>query len=188
MATSNNEKPLPDGSSSPINMSSLRKRMSRQESQYTNLFMEQTKYQTAFVEGGERQVPESVHIILFHPDTEKQHVHTIEFPKDSGNNLILAFESRGDCGSFAGMLMDLEFVDPSPVETIFEPLAEYCDMSGLALMIVPKGFELTPPQMNANDDNNNEGGLVDDDDEDSSTIVEDYMVVENDDDELGAWG
>lgn len=139
--------------------------------------MEQSKYTD-----GERAVPESVHIILFHPDTPKQHVHTIEFPKNSGNNLILAFESGGDCVNFARMLRDLEFADPSPEETIFDPFAQYCEMSGLSLMVVPKGFELTPPQINAYDE---------DCEEDNTLVVEGYPATkssDDDDDGLDSWG
>mmetsp|Transcript_15049 Transcript_15049/g.25712 ORF Transcript_15049/g.25712 Transcript_15049/m.25712 type:complete len:160 (-) Transcript_15049:209-688(-) len=102
--------------SPPMNMSELRQRMERQQNQYAELIMEQIKYTD---EEGERDVPESVHIILFHPDTPKQHVHTIEFPKNSGRNLILAFESGGDCVSFARMLQDMEFVDPAVSLLVF---------------------------------------------------------------------
>ncbi|KAL7525756.1 hypothetical protein ACHAXR_001146 [Thalassiosira sp. AJA248-18] len=160
-------------------MNDLRKRMKRQDNQYARLLMEQSKY----VED-ERPVPESVHIILFHPDTPKQHIHTIEFPKNSGNNLIMAFESGGDCVTFARMLQDLEFVDPTPQETLFEPFAEYSEMAGLSLMIVPKGFELTPPQLNANDDDNDGGELVDDD----VTIENDFALKDDYDVDLDAWG
>mmetsp|Transcript_8864 Transcript_8864/g.19178 ORF Transcript_8864/g.19178 Transcript_8864/m.19178 type:complete len:213 (+) Transcript_8864:50-688(+) len=121
MATSNNEGPNPDKSLS-VNMEDLRKRVQRQKNQYAKLLMEQSKYTD-----GERAVPESVHIILFHPDTPKQHVHTIEFPKNSGNNLILAFESGGDCVNFARMLRDLEFADPSvSIRVIFIHAFRYC--------------------------------------------------------------
>lgn len=164
--------------------------MERQDNQYANLLLEQFKY--ADTDDNENNndeksaaVPESVHIIFFHPDTPQQHVHTIEYPKGSGNNLILAFESGVDCVNFARNLQDLEFVDPTPEETMFEPFAQYCEMSGLSLMIVPKGFELTPPQMNAYDDNNNddgEGDLVDDD----IPIVKDVGTIIDDD--LDAWG
>ena len=95
-------------SSDPFNMDDLRSRMERQENQYARLLMEQSQY----VEK-EREIPESVHIILFLPNTPKQHIHTIEFPKGSGTNLILAFESGSNCVLFANLLRDLEFVDPS---------------------------------------------------------------------------
>eukprot|EP00578_Thalassiosira_sp_NH16_P013330 CAMPEP_0181105716 /NCGR_PEP_ID=MMETSP1071-20121207/16139_1 /TAXON_ID=35127 /ORGANISM="Thalassiosira sp., Strain NH16" /LENGTH=187 /DNA_ID=CAMNT_0023189059 /DNA_START=79 /DNA_END=639 /DNA_ORIENTATION=+ len=175
MATSNND------DSPSLNMADLRDRMDRQGNQYAKLLMEQSEY----AEGG-RTVPESVHIVLFHPGTPKQHVHTVEFPKNSGNNLILAFESGGDCAVFARMLQELEFVDPCPEETVFEPFAQYCEMSGLSLMIVPNGFELTPPQINANDDDedSDEGSLADDDD---ISIVTDVGMKNNDEDALDSW-
>ena len=111
------------GDSSQINMDILRQRMDRQESQYAKLLLEQSKYYLPTEskrldrdrygpDGQKRSLPESVHIILFHPDTPKQHVHTLEFPKESGNNIILAFEDEHDCGRFARMLRDLQFVDP----------------------------------------------------------------------------
>lgn len=100
--------------SSSLNMDDLRKRMQRQENQYAALLMEQVNYAIEDEDDEKRRmVPESVHIILFHPDTPQQHVHTIEFPKSSGNNIILAFESGADCVKFARMLQDLEFADPS---------------------------------------------------------------------------
>jgi len=175
MSTSNDESPS-------LNMNDLHKRFERQANQYAKLLMEQSAY--ADENDGTKSVPESVHIILFHPDTVKQHVHTVEYPKDSGNNLILAFESGGECVNFARKLQDLEFVDPKPEETMFEPFAQYCEMSGLSLMIVPKGFELSPPQLNSNDENDDEGGLVDDD----ITIVKDVGTNYYDDGDLDAWG
>lgn len=57
-------------------------------------------------------------------------------------------------------------------------------MSGLSLMIVPKGFELTPPQINANDKDD------DDNDESNDGIADDTIVegVVTDDNDLDAWG
>ena len=90
-----------------LDMTSLSKRIKQQQSQYVNLIQEQSKYTE------NERVPASIHIILFNPNTPQQHDHTVEFPKGSGTNLILAFESGNDCVGFAGMLQDLEFVDPS---------------------------------------------------------------------------
>ena len=56
--------------------------------------------------------PEEVHIILFNPNTNKEGVHTIEFPKDSGNNIILAFESQVECEQFSMNLKEQHFFDP----------------------------------------------------------------------------
>lgn len=90
-----------------FDMDSLRKRMERQENQYVKLVEEQSKYTSQ-----EFPLPEYVHIILFLPDTPQQHVHTIEIPKGSGNNVLLVFEKGEDCDLFADMLKDLEFVNP----------------------------------------------------------------------------
>jgi hypothetical protein len=171
-----------DESSPPIDMSDLNKRMKRQENQYVKLLQEQSNYALE-----ERTVPEAVHIILFHPGTEEQHVHTIEFPQSSGNNIIMAFESEGECVEFANKLQDLEFVDPSPEQTMFEPFAEYCEMSGMSLMIVPKGFELSPPQLNSNDDVHDDEEDLDDDD---IAMLNDLASQDNGDngDDLDAWG
>jgi len=130
---------------------------------------------------GERDLPETVHIILFCPGTPEQTVHTIESPPKSGINLILAFENGGDCVTFARVLQDLEFENPCPEETMFEPFSKYCEMSGLSLMIVPKGFELTPPQINTNDYNDKDDAV-----EDDSAIVIQKDNVSNG--ELDAWG
>ena len=91
-----------------LDMNILQQRMDRQQNQYAKLIMEQSRY----IEQ-ETNFPESVHIILFNPDTPNQNVHTLEIPKGSGNNMILAFEDGADCGLFAQSLRELEFVDPS---------------------------------------------------------------------------
>ena len=104
-----------DTSSSSLDMSSLRNRIQKQDNQYTNLLLEQSKYTDE-----ERIIPDSVHIILFHPDTPKQHVHTIEYPVGSGENMILAFESSSDCIQFSRMLQqDLDFAEPSVSRMVF---------------------------------------------------------------------
>ena len=70
-----------------------------------------------------------------------------------------------------------------PEETMFEPFRQYCEMSGMSLMIVPKGFELTPPQLNANDD------IEDDETENDNHAAIRNDLTENDgSDELDAWG
>ncbi|KAL7457984.1 hypothetical protein ACHAWC_011254 [Mediolabrus comicus] len=136
-------KASPDASEdSSLDMELLQKGMNQQQKQYAKLLMEQSKY----TEEG-RNIPESVHIILFHPDAPKQHVHTIEIPKGSGNNLILAFEASDDCNMFAQMLKEMEFVEPSPQETMFQPFADFCQSMSIPILIVPAGFDLKPPQI-----------------------------------------
>ena len=94
-------------------MEVLRKRIEKQETQYAKLLMEQSKYNLTSDSAGKLQIPESVHIILFLPDTPQQHVHTIEYPKGSGSNILLAFEDEYECHVFAKMLVrDLGFENP----------------------------------------------------------------------------
>jgi hypothetical protein len=64
-----------------------------------------------------RPPPTSVFIILFRPGTKDEGVHTIEYPRNSGNNVILAFEAKHDCDKFAGALKEQDF---------FEPLVRTC--------------------------------------------------------------
>ena len=56
--------------------------------------------------------PKDVFIILFQPDTDDEGVHTVEFPKGSRNNVILAFESMKECEVFADILKSQEFFEP----------------------------------------------------------------------------
>jgi hypothetical protein len=57
--------------------------------------------------------PETVHIILFNPGTEYQGAHTIEYPKGSGSNVILAFTSFEACHKFGQDLKKHDFFDPT---------------------------------------------------------------------------
>jgi hypothetical protein len=86
-----------------FDMEELRERL--ESNPYQDLF--QTK------EWEERSKPDVVNIILFKPDTSEEGVHTVEFPKGSGNNVILAFESMKECGAFAAMLKAQHFFDPA---------------------------------------------------------------------------
>jgi hypothetical protein len=90
--------------------------------------------------------PTKAHIVLFNPGTDREGVHTIEFPKGSGNNLILAFESRIECEQFSDLLKDQNFFDPSPQEMDLESLEEYCHQIGVKVQVIPKGMHIVPPQ------------------------------------------
>lgn len=60
----------------------------------------------------EEMRPEFVHIILFNVGTNREGAHTIEFPMDSGNNVMLAFEDESDCEEFIEELKEQDFFDP----------------------------------------------------------------------------
>jgi hypothetical protein len=92
--------------------------------------------------------PEDVHIILFNPDTDREGVHTIEFPKGSGSNMILAFESRKECEQFSMSLREQQFFDPTPQEMKLEFLEDYCEQIGVEIQVVPQGMKLKPPTEN----------------------------------------
>ena len=51
---------------------------------------------------------EKVYINIFKPNTQDEGAHTIEYPKGSGNNVILAFSSRRECDKFANLLREQE--------------------------------------------------------------------------------
>lgn len=57
--------------------------------------------------------PEQVHVILFNPHSHDEGMHTIEYPKGSGNNVILAFEDVQDCNVFSDNLKAQQFHDPT---------------------------------------------------------------------------
>ena len=104
-------------------------------------------------------------------------------------NYILAFIDEDDCINFATSLQrDNNLNNPPPMVevTMFEPFAIYCDMNEIRYIIVPRGFGLTPPQMNANDDVNND----DDDDDDNYDVNDDDddNDVNNDTHDLDSWG
>ncbi len=86
------------------------------------------------------------------PDTEQVYVigfdsgiHSIEYPKGSGNNYVLAFESLEACDTFALRLKDQQFFDPEPQSFVLESLHEFCEQLGVTVQVVPDGVELLPP-------------------------------------------
>jgi hypothetical protein len=64
-----------------------------------------------FLNDNKKRLPENVFIILFQPGTVNQGVHSIE--NGSGNNVILAFESKLACEKFAESLCEQHFEDPT---------------------------------------------------------------------------
>lgn len=63
------------------------------------------------------KVPDKFFILMIQPDTDKQGVHTIEFPAGSGRNLVLAFESKDSCRKFAEHLSREKFINPTVRES-----------------------------------------------------------------------
>jgi hypothetical protein len=73
--------------------------------------------------------PETVHCIFFQPGTEEQGMHTVEQPAGSGNNMVLAFESKDSCDKFASRLRDLQFF-------VFDPTVRWIDFVTGVVMIL----------------------------------------------------
>jgi len=88
-----------------FDMDELRKRIAAETSNpYADMF---ESYPTHLKQKHEPQKPEAVFIISF-----QQGIHSIEYPKGSGNNVVLAFESKEACGKFAENLRAQHFFDP----------------------------------------------------------------------------
>lgn len=161
-----------------FDMDQLRSRIDQQQNQYYDLLMSQ--------EEDSVRRPEKVHIIVFNPGTDKQGVHTIEFPKGSGFNIILAFESEDECAFFSQLLKQdsLQFYDPVPSESPLDQLEEFCEAMRVPVKVVPAGKNLRPPSDSVDDlsfnpnvgkERNKLNQLLDDDDD-------------NDDDyEMASW-
>jgi Protein of unknown function (DUF3110). len=92
--------------------------------------------------------PDNVHIILFNPNTDREGVHTLEFPKGSGTNIILAFECEEECQQFSDALRDQKFYNPIPQQVELESLENYCGEIGVDVQVVPKGVTIRPPKEN----------------------------------------
>mmetsp|Transcript_2518 Transcript_2518/g.4003 ORF Transcript_2518/g.4003 Transcript_2518/m.4003 type:complete len:148 (+) Transcript_2518:499-942(+) len=98
-----------------FDMEELRHRIAEESNPYQDLF--KTK------EWDQRAKPDFVNIILFKPDTAEEGVHTVEYPKGSGSNVILAFESMEECDAFAAMLKAQQFFDPAVRDKLVDKLS-----------------------------------------------------------------
>ena len=130
-----------DNKASGFDMNELKKRMDQQMNQYYDLLMDD--------DDANNIRPEVVYIIVFNPGTEQeQGVHTIEFPKGSGYNVLLAFESDDECIEFAKMLKNMHFFHPVPQMANLSELEVFCQGLGLPVKVVPQGKALRPPADN----------------------------------------
>ena len=81
-----------------------------------------------------------------------------------------------------------------PSETMFEPFAEFCESMSIPVLVVPAGFDLSPPQSNSNDGDEEDEDVMSvedaldsistllDQEEDSAATT---VIV---DDEIDSWG
>mmetsp|Transcript_11270 Transcript_11270/g.26765 ORF Transcript_11270/g.26765 Transcript_11270/m.26765 type:complete len:181 (+) Transcript_11270:298-840(+) len=84
--------------------------------------------------------PDVVYILMYNPNTEQEGVHSTEYPKDSGSEVMVAFESIEDSMNFSMLLKD----DPNfPLEPVSTPapygqLESACAGMGISIMVVPE--------------------------------------------------
>jgi Protein of unknown function (DUF3110) len=123
-----------------LHLNSLQLRIEEQQSQYMDFLLSEDEISNRSVE--------EVHIILFHAGTEQQGVHTIEFPKGSGKNYLLAFEILPECEQFMTSLQqegNIQFQNAMTAECQYAELKEFCDTISVQVRIVPEGRSIRPP-------------------------------------------
>lgn len=88
--------------------------------------------------------PEVVYVIMYNPGTEQEGIHTMEFPRGSETDLLLAFESIEDCVGFSNSLrQDPNWQqEPVPTPTPLSQVEVACDQMGLPIKVVPDTSQL----------------------------------------------
>jgi len=122
-----------------FDMEHLHQRISQQVTSYSELFDTNRLIEIE---------PSCVHIIVFNPDTRDEGVHTIEFPKGSGHNVVLAFESKYKCETFIAILKNQNFFEPKAHKMKLAFLKKYCDSLGVSVQVVPECVNIRPPKQN----------------------------------------
>ena len=88
--------------------------------------------------------PEIVYIMMYNPGTPEEGVHTTEYPKGSGQDVMLAFESLEECVAFSNLIRDDKSVplEPIPTPTPLQQMEMAVQsMGGLTIKIVPTETE-----------------------------------------------
>lgn len=73
-------------------------------------------------------------------------IHSVEYPKGSGLNTILAFESCEVCEKFCAQLKAKNFFNPSPQELPLPRLEELSNKLGVSLKVIPAGVDVIAPK------------------------------------------
>jgi Protein of unknown function (DUF3110) len=84
--------------------------------------------------------PDIIYILMYNPGTDQEGVHSTEYPKDSGSEVMLGFESIEDCIDFSNVLKaDNSFpLEPVPTPTPLGQMEAACAGMGLSIMVVPQ--------------------------------------------------
>lgn len=126
-------------------MNELRQRINQEYASYVPI---EGAYSSSMTTKERRKQPDKVHVVVFQAGTINQGAHTIEYPKGSGNNVVMAFESIDACRKFAASLQAQNFVDPTPRQYRLDSLQNFFSTLGVFVQVVPEGVELKPPSQN----------------------------------------
>ena len=82
--------------------------------------------------------PDIVYIIMYNPSTPEEGIHTMEHPRGSQEDLLLAFESLEECVSFSRSIEEDPSVPQKPVPTPSSMLQieGICEGMGLPMKVV----------------------------------------------------
>lgn len=98
----------------------------------------------------------TVYIVSFpkqsDPTTNSTHtihgIHSIEYPIQSGKNIILAFTNEESCSKFASTLQQQQFFHPMVQAISVEAIVEICCNMGVTIQLIPDGIDVIPPKYN----------------------------------------
>jgi len=133
-------------STDPIDLKELKHRINRVTNPYYELFAATEVWNVV------EDRPDHVYIVIFKPDTAEQGFHSIEYPKGSGSNFVLAFQSYQSCNRFTKALSKAQqqqfdaCIVPQRFELDF--LENMCDSLGVFVQIVPRDLDIIPPTHN----------------------------------------
>ena len=84
-------------------------------------------------------LPEMIFILIYKPYTDDEGLHITEYPKGSGNQILLAFESIDDCRYLSSMLAMEPSVPGTPVPTPapLTQMEQACQQMGWTIKVVP---------------------------------------------------
>lgn len=105
----------------------------------TPIELQETKY-LEIASSAKDAAAEIIYIIMYLPGTSEEGVHTTEFPKDSGTEVMLAFESLDEVNNFSNMLRTEPSwkMEPVPTPTPLAQMEAACQQMGLELKVVPE--------------------------------------------------
>lgn len=94
----------------------------------------------------------TVYIVSFQKHGNKSNmmhgVHAIEYPKGSGNNVVLAFTNEESCNKFAQSLRSQRFFHATTQKMSIEALVDFCLGVGVMMQLIPDGIDIIPPKQN----------------------------------------